>query len=1462
MNTTTIQYTNNAFTKSLTLLTLLFVALALFTTGVAAADVGADLSVYNPLDNYDHTIELDEVSDNLVLSDEDITSGDEVLLEGTLEGDLIMDVENVVVEGESYENSLQTRIEGQVEVVAEGVEVRGLQVSPDSETIEEKKSGIYIAESDVLVEYNEISGINANAENSEHSSIHGIHVWSAEGISNIEVRNNLVRDIDFEGDVDGEWGDYGNLYAIHIQGNIDGAVVEHNTVQDLWSAGYLPAITSGHTGSDTGDDPNTPRDVKVKYNRLEDIETGDAGDTEIPAVGFEISSEGDASDVSVLYNSFETPVGAVNKDESSTLDATQNYWGSASPDFDSLVEGEVDYAPWYATEEMIENVEVLDGDETRAYSATIQGGVDAAQEGDTIFVESGDYEEAVEVDTGDLTLYGVDDPLVYYMEDDGTPAFSIEAAGVEMQGFEVHRGGQSQSIAQGIRVSASDVLVANNAVRGVSDDETDQGISVLDGYGEDPVETTSNVTLYKNYVHGFPSAVGVATQEEGAGLTDVNIVENTLENNGLGIGVTEFNEDSGKPQNVDIVGNVIDNSGFDEGVGLWIFSNDKYGIKGVADAEEVNASGNTFSGNKIHLLDETGVASDVDVLEEFIEDNEVNNPVVSLKSETSGLPVVYGEIQPAIGDSEEGFEVIVGEGTYEESVTVDVENLNLIGVESPVVDAGGADIGISIESDLGNVTVEGFNVTNWVAGGIGQGWVDYEGTSSHIHNNVITAGDETAEHGNSIQVTGNESTVVGNTLTVTHQVSPDWSASGILVFSASSAYVAHNHVIGEGGDRGIVVGGGGHYGSDDEGLNRPVQDVVVEDNLVEDSEVGITTQSQAFDTVMVNNTIRDNEVGVQEDTVEGLSPQRTLIEDNHISENNVGLEIVSKDDSELEFTGDVISNEFIDNDVYLIDDSGEADLQSILGNNIFQPSAVQEGSTLVQEADVDVINVDMNVGYQTIQEAVEDAEQGHRIEVREGIYEEENIRLNTDGITLTSADSENPAEITHDEGEKDILKVDNDSITVSNIVLTATEAGAIDDSGGKGFMLDSSVVKAASEFDETSIVNIAQPDATIANSTIENQLRLQAGATDATVRGNELENINLNSDAEIVSNSFTGEFVGVTVSGTTVVDDAEIVGNNFSGVVGVALADHSRSVEVSENVFEDTEFGVLVFEGDESAGEENTVTRNKFTGNEHAVSVAGEGHGPADATAVEVNYNNITGNTLGVVNEGSGEIDATRNYWGQPQGPEDSQVEGDVVYTPWLPVPHAQQGVLEIAEENPSVTRGNTQSFSAVVRDGGEEYEVDDVEWSIVSDSAGSEIDGNSVTTGSQGSVDVVAEYVGDELELAVEEATVTLNSEGRTHSPSGTPVTLPDEAEAELPDEAEVDEGEEQEEETDEEETGTGEDATGDTTTDEGTTGDDTTGEQEEDPDTPTGLTGLFLADAPDFLVSLTESISNLLPF
>ncbi|RJX15188.1 right-handed parallel beta-helix repeat-containing protein, partial [Candidatus Bathyarchaeota archaeon] len=157
-------------------------------------------------------------------------------------------------------------------------------------------------------------------------------------------------------------------------------------------------------------------------------------------------------------------------------------------------------------------------------------------------------------------------------------------------------------------------------------------------------------------------------------------------------------------------------------------------------------------------------------------------------------------------------------------------------------------------------------------------------------------------------------------------------------------------------------------------------------------------------------------------------------------------------------------------------------------------------------------------------------------------------------------------------------------------------------------------------------------------------------------------------------------WMGIVVDGITNGETVTIIDNTIKG--------WGPTIQTGQN-------GIQVSRGAHVKILSNTIKNNVYTGenwwasgiifldamgevtgnliSDNQVGVDGMG----DVTAICINFNNIYGNILaGVYNEGADTLNATYNWWGDPEGPtvEASPKSGDAVYgniefTPWLTAP-------------------------------------------------------------------------------------------------------------------------------------------------------------------------------------------------
>jgi hypothetical protein len=178
--------------------------------------------------------------------------------------------------------------------------------------------------------------------------------------------------------------------------------------------------------------------------------------------------------------------------------------------------------------------DAIDGDNA-------QNGASGAGEDDTIFVEAGDYNESVTVDTKGLTITGTTDPSAGTATVTGqsTAAVDIRANGVTVDRLEVRNPGTqgaadsgSSGGAVGVRVNSGskNATVRDSVITdiGVNDDDANPiGVLASDG--------TVGITVIGNEISNLEGTdedqeqvQGVLVNESGTGITGARVENNTI----------------------------------------------------------------------------------------------------------------------------------------------------------------------------------------------------------------------------------------------------------------------------------------------------------------------------------------------------------------------------------------------------------------------------------------------------------------------------------------------------------------------------------------------------------------------------------------------------------------------------------------------------------------------------------------------------------------------------------------------------------------------------------------------------------------------------------------------------------------------------------------------------------------------------------------------------------------------
>ncbi|MBA7502305.1 hypothetical protein ES706_00889 [subsurface metagenome] len=618
-------------------------------------------------------------------------------------------------------------------------------------------------------------------------------------------------------------------------------------------------------------------------------------------------------------------------------------------------------------------------------------------------------------------------------------------------------------------------------------------------------------------------------------------------------------------------------------------------------------------------------------------------------------PVTIGEegyysIQSAIDAAEPGNTIEVAAGTYEESVTVDVEDLTLIGVGGPgstVLDANGYDFGFSVQA--AGVTIDNFAVANADIGiEVYDVYIGYD--SITIRNNVI----ENTDSGGII-FRGN---ISDSTITIENNLIQSCYGEDIdgIDFWNLVDFIEHSRIVIE---NNRIINNSGMYAVDldvYEGISSseivivgntidnngytgiywgPIQDshVLMENNSISNNYDGIYFCSRiwAYSEVrIIGNEIDNNYDGIYFEESD-IYYSTLLIESNSISNNGdegIYFDCYMDGNSEVGIAG----NTFENNGKQLIDESGELDITEILANNTFDRAVI----------------IDSHVIYSSIQDAINDAEPNDTVLVAAGTYSEwQDVSVFGTGkstgimidksLTVVSVDGAEATIIDAQEADMGVLINGEgtiatfDGFTVENYDTAGILAGAF------GYWGEDPV--------EVHILNnIVKPPTTEPPN--NNCIQVGDGTT-GTVIGNEV------SGATLESPDWTGS--GILVAGSSNV----LVSNNYahdceSGIVIVGYAEYrdapAENNLIENNLVENSGCGIAI-----QMNSIDTIIRyNDVSSNDVGVeSVGNISWEPTIPSGTEIHYNNIVGNENGVVSSvwdenlgGAEQVDATYNWWG------------------------------------------------------------------------------------------------------------------------------------------------------------------------------------------------------------------------
>ena len=675
--------------------------------------------------------------------------------------------------------------------------------------------------------------------------------------------------------------------------------------------------------------------------------------------------------------------------------------------------------------------------------------------------------------------------------------------------------------------------------------------------------------------------------------------------------------------------------------------------------------------------------------EAYVDDLEINGVTYDLEprviNENTGAG--YDTIQDAIDNASPSDNIEVAAGTYNENINIDksLTVRSVEGAENTIINAQEAPMAVLINGKGTIATFDGFTVENYLTVGILAGafsatWGPVP-DEVHILNNVVREPMGEA-HNNCIQVgNGTTGTIIGNDVSGAFLESENWSGSGILVAGSSDVVVSNNYV--HNCEGGIQIVGYEDY------RDAPADSNLVENNMVEGNETGISVQGNSIGTIIRYNDVLNNDVGIgslaYDFSYEQSTPSGTEVHYNDI----VGNENGAESSVWWHHTGNVLAEQVDATLNWWGDPTGPR-------NPTTNPSAT--GDNASDNVDYtpwldapyltgvarswNVQNADTGDNFNSIQAAIDNASENDTIIVHPGTYVEavrvdRSITLQGEPGAIIRPDNTTP---THDGDRRGGIYVAGvDNVTIDGFEIDGT--GGTVHYGIYPFNSNNTIVKNNVVHDITNEIGAPGYDVAglgiiyfgweqgIDNATIENNTVYNTGRMGIFVGGCTPSDVWLLSENNVIRNNT----VHHAWQGPT---------GDYDG--GAVQIDGAKNCTIEGNAIHDTGLsrdGIFI-EGSASSTP-NHIVGNDVYGNDVGIKIWSDvefvDYGNNVAGAPDVHFNNIYNNTSGLRNVDTDPaflVDATLNWWGTTDGSEiATMVSANVSYSPWLLVATASEPV-------------------------------------------------------------------------------------------------------------------------------------------------------------------------------------------
>ena len=335
--------------------------------------------------------------------------------------------------------------------------------------------------------------------------------------------------------------------------------------------------------------------------------------------------------------------------------------------------------------------------------------------------------------------------------------------------------------------------------------------------------------------------------------------------------------------------------------------------------------------------------------------------------------------------------------------------------------------------------------------------------------------------------------------------------------------------------------------------------------------------------------------------------------------------------------------------------------------------------------------------YPTIQSAVNAANPGATVTVDPGLYNEtvtinkagltlEGAQFNVDGSSASRTGSATTESVVEGPGGDTAFVVAANDVTINGFTVQDTTnvnqfgAGIYIQPGVAGTQVLDNIVQDNivglfvgnnSATDQAVVANNlfrdnTQPGASSGSDIYADQFTAGSGMQNVLIQNNTFTNSTFVEDSWAIGMSNTNSAAPFT--------NLQILNNTVTNTGrGIYLFDTTNSVIAGNTITGATHYAIGILGGDSGI----TIDSNNLYNNGTAILVSDE-LGGSPSSNVQVHFNNIAGNTSGiVVNPGgyTGTLNAESNWWGSPSGPSGAgpgtgdSVSAGVDFANWLPSP-------------------------------------------------------------------------------------------------------------------------------------------------------------------------------------------------